>query len=132
MRRTVCGEFLGRDAGSGAWRLTTGVPAGPEIYLRGVESNATQALRDSRISAVEFEWGRDGVLLTLTSTAGTRVLTARHAVIHEPLPRLYDDLPLVELDHAARRFWRRVFRLVRIPGGRHLLGLIARRARGPK
>ena len=27
----------------------------------------------------------------------------------------------------ARRFWRRVFRLVRIPGGRYLLGVLARR-----
>jgi hypothetical protein len=38
-------------------------------------------------------------------------------------------LPLVSFDDKARRFWRRVFRLVRIPGGRHLLGVLARRNR---
>ena len=38
--------------------------------------------------------------------------------------------PLAGLDEKARRFWRRVFRLVRIPGGRHLLGVLARRSRG--
>jgi len=131
MRRTVYGDFLSRDLGSGAWHLRTGAPAGPEIYLKGVESAAAQALRDSRVTAVEFEWRRDEVLLTLISSAGTRVLEARHAIIHEPLANLYEVLPLVRLDQAARRFWRRVFGLVRIPGGRHLLRLIARRARGP-
>jgi hypothetical protein len=30
-----------------------------------------------------------------------------------------------------RRFWRRVFRVVRIPGGRLLLGWLSRRTRGP-
>jgi hypothetical protein len=54
----------------------------------------------------------------------------RGAIVHEPLPKLYAELPLAGFDERARRFWRRVFRLVRIPGGRHLLGVLARRPRG--
>jgi hypothetical protein len=53
------------------------------------------------------------------------------AIVHQPLARLYDGLPLAEFDSKTRRFWGRVFTLVRIPGGRHLLGVLARRSRGP-
>jgi len=34
--------------------------------------------------------------------------------------------PLASIDADARRFWHRVFRLVRIPGGRYLLKLLTR------
>jgi hypothetical protein len=34
---------------------------------------------------------------------------------------------LAEFDAGARVFWKRVFRLLRIPGGRYLLGWITRR-----
>jgi len=37
---------------------------------------------------------------------------------------LYAALPLAQFDRRARRFWRRVFLLVRIPGGRSLLGML--------
>ena len=53
---------------------------------------------------------------------------AASAIVHEPLEHLYERLPLVSIDADARRFWRRVFRLVRIPGGRYLLKVL--RARG--
>jgi hypothetical protein len=132
MRRTVRGKFTGRDLGSGAWHLTTGAACGPEIYLTGAEPNAAQALRGANLSAVDVEWGNDEVLLTVIFAESTRSLKVRHAIIHEPLPRLYDGLALESFDTSARRFWRRIFRLVRVPGGRHLLGLIARRARGPR
>jgi hypothetical protein len=39
-------------------------------------------------------------------------------------------LPLVVLDDKARRFWRRAFRIARIPGGRRLLRWIAQRKGG--
>jgi hypothetical protein len=42
---------------------------------------------------------------------------------------LYEALPLAGFDATARRFWRRVFLLVRLPGGRYLLRLIAQRKR---
>jgi hypothetical protein len=131
-RRTVCGPFQTRDLGSGAWRLSTGAAAGPEIYLTGTEPKAAESLRGASSSAVAFDWRDDGVLVTLTTARGTAALKARNAIIHEPLTNLYAGLPLASFDDAARRFWRRVFRLVRIPGGRYLLELIARRSRGPK
>jgi hypothetical protein len=131
-RRTVCGRFEVRDLGSGAWHLSTGAAAGPEIYLTGTEPLAAASLRGAVASAVAIDWRDDGVLVALTTAEGTAALQARNALIHEPLTSLYAGLPLASFDDAARRFWRRVFRLVRIPGGRHLLGLIARRSRGRK
>jgi len=131
-RRTVCGRFRTRDLGSGAWHLSTGAAAGPEIYLTGAEPMAAEKLRGADASAVAFDWRDDGVLVTLTTAEGSAALKVRNAIIHEPLTNLYAGLPLASFDDAARRFWRRVFRLVRIPGGRYLLGLIARRSRGPK
>jgi hypothetical protein len=47
-------------------------------------------------------------------------------IVHEPLGRMYESLPLAGIDANARRFWRRVFWLVRLPGGRYLLKLLTR------
>ena len=69
--------------------------------------------------------------MTLTSAQRSVVAAAQSAIVHEPLPHLYETLPLVRFDAKARRFWRRVFRLMRIPGGRHLIGALARRSRPP-
>jgi hypothetical protein len=132
MERTIAGDFRARHLGSGAWQLTTGVPAAAEIYLGGAEPDAADRLGSVGVSAVALAWQGGGVSVTLISPQGPRRLESRTAIIHEPLPRLYEGLPLMSLDQRARRFWRRVFRLVRIPGGRLLLGLIARRAGGPK
>jgi hypothetical protein len=65
----------------------------------------------------------------MTSAEQPRTVKARSAIVHEPLAHLYDAFPLAGLDAKARRFWRRVFRLVRIPGGRYLLGVLAHRTR---
>jgi len=138
LRRTLTGDFRahplrpGRTAGLSSWHLATGEPTGPDIYLTGVDAHAAEMLRDGRYGAVDLEWLPDGVRLTLRSSVETRVVQTQGAVLHEPLGRLYEALPLEHLDPAARRFWRRVFRLVRIPGGRHLLKLIARGARASK
>jgi hypothetical protein len=123
---------MGRDLGSGVWRLSTDTPGGPEIYLAGVETDGAETLSRAGLGIVGIDWRPDGVLLTLTSAGTDRLVRARHALIHEPLARLYESLPLERFDEAARRFWMRIFRLVRIPGGRQLLGLIARRARGAR
>ena len=131
-QRTVSGRFQSQDLGSGAWHLSTGAAAGPEIYLTGTEPEAAESLRGADASAVAFDWRDDGVLVTLSTAEGTAALKARNAIIHEPLTSLYAGLPLASFDDAARSFWRRVFRLVRIPGGRYLLRLIARHSRGPK
>ncbi len=131
-RRSVNGLFMGGDLGSGVWRLSTDVPGGPEIYLAGVDADGAEMLRRSGLGPVEIDWRPDGVFVTLTPARTDRVLRARHAVVHEPLARLYEGLPLERFDAAARRFWARIFRLVRIPGGTPLLKLIARRARGSR
>ncbi len=130
-RHAVAGNFVGRPLGPGAWHLTTGASGGPEIYVVGAEPNSALTLRGARFTSVSCEWHSGGALLGLTSPAGVKYLNARNATIHEPLTGLHERLPLVGFDDAARRFWRRLFRLVRIPGGRYLLGFIARRARGP-
>jgi hypothetical protein len=132
MERTIAGDFRARELGSGAWQLTTGVPGSAEIYLSGAEPDAAEPLGHVPVRAVALAWQGGSVSVTLISPQGPRYLKSRTAIIHEPLPRLYEGLPLVTFDERARRFWRRVFRLVRIPGGRRLLGLIARRAGGPK
>lgn len=130
--RSVNGRFTGHDLGSGAWRLSTDIPGGPEIHLAGVVTEAAETLGRAGADVVEIDWRPDGVLLTLISAGTDRSVRARHAVIHEPVARLYEDLPLERFDEAARRFWTRIFRLVRIPGGRQLLRLIARRARAAR
>jgi hypothetical protein len=129
MRRNFPGTFAPQDLKEGAWRLSRGEPAPIDVFVLGTDSGATETLRRSGIRDVEVEWRGEGVLLVLTS-AGRRIsIGAQSAIVHEPLGSLYEALPLVSLDDKARRFWRRVFRLVRIPGGRYLLGLLARRTR---
>jgi hypothetical protein len=117
------------ELGSGVWQLAAGDCAGPQIYLIGADSGAARMVCDTYISAVALEWRDHGVLVTLTSCDGPKPLHARAALIHEPFGQLYQSLPLAHFDSSARRFWRRVFRLVRIPGGRHLLRFMARRRR---
>jgi hypothetical protein len=78
---------------------------------------------------IVIEWRAETVVLTMTSAEQPRIIKAQSAIVHEPLARLYEALPLASFDANARRFWDRVFRLVRIPGGRYLLGVLARRNR---
>jgi hypothetical protein len=129
MRCHLPGTFLTRDLCDGAWRLSRGQPQPIDVILRGAESSAAEVFRALEVSDIDIEWGAEAAVLTLTTAERRRSIKARSAIVHEPLPRLYDALPLVSFDDKARRFWRRVFRLVRIPGGRHLLGVLARRTR---
>jgi hypothetical protein len=131
-RRNLAGQFSARTLGPGAWHLARSEPAPADIFLRGAESGAADALGSPDLKDVDIEWQADTVLLTMTAAERRGSFKAYSAIVHEPLARLYDDLPLVILDEKARRFWRRVFRLVRIPGGRHLLGILARRTRQPR
>ncbi len=127
--RTLAGRFAIHELGSGVWHMATGEGDGPDIYLVGADSEAARTARDANISGVALEWRDRDVLVTLTLLDGPKVVQARAALIHEPFGRLYQSLPLAQFDGAARRFWRRVFALVRIPGGRHLLKFMARRRR---
>jgi hypothetical protein len=129
MRRNLPGTFLAQDLGDGAWRLSRSEDAPVDVFLRGTESGAAEALRSPSVRDIGIEWRSETVVLTMTSAEQPRIIEARSAIVHEPLARLYEALPLVSFDANARRFWNRVFRLVRIPGGRYLLGALARRNR---
>jgi hypothetical protein len=144
MRRNFPGTFLPRDLGRGAWRLSRVNPGrggsspddqalvGPgsvDVYLRGADLHAADILRSTGFGDLDIEWRGDTVVLTPTSAGQRGFIGAQSAIVHEPLGGLYQGLPLASLDEKARRFWRRVFWLVRIPGGRHLLGVLARRSR---
>jgi hypothetical protein len=129
MRRNLPGTFLTQNLGEGAWRLSRSEAAPIDVFLRGAEAGVAEALRSPLVRDIGIEWYAETVVLTMTSAEQPRIVRVQSAIVHEPLARLYDALPLVSLDAKARRFWRRVFGLVRIPGGRHLLGALARRNR---
>jgi hypothetical protein len=129
MRCHLPGTFLPRDLAEGAWRLSRSEPQPIDVILRGAESSAAEVFRALEVSDIDIEWGAEAAVLTLTTAERRRSIKTQSAIVHEPLPRLYEALPLVSFDDKARRFWRRVFRLVRIPGGRYLLGALARRTR---
>jgi hypothetical protein len=128
VERIMMGPFEVRDLGGGRWQLS-GAGSGT-VFIGGADAQAGAALRAA--TAIGVEWQSDGVSVRVESATGTRHISGRVAVVHQPLPRLYESLPLAGFDARARRFWRRVFFLVRMPGGRRLLGLIARRSGRPR
>jgi hypothetical protein len=127
MRRDLPGTFLAQDLEQGTWRLSRSEPTPIDVFLRGADAAAAADLRGAEVRDIGIEWRAHTVLLTVTSGGRNRTIGARSAIVHEPLSHLYEALPLATLDAKARRFWRRVFWLVRIPGGRHLLAAVARR-----
>jgi len=130
IERTLTGAFRATHLAADSWQLTTGAAGSPEIYLSGVDRDAFAALDGSAPSAVSVAWSATGATVTLIAPGASTQFKSRTATIHEPRPQLYQGLPLVVLDDAARRFWRRVFLLARLPGGRRLLRWIAQRTRG--
>jgi hypothetical protein len=129
IRQSLPGPFSATKLPSGVWLLTAEVPDGARVYLHGAAPEASKLLAGMRITALEFEWRTEGVMVRVTGADGVRHFKSESVVIHEPKARLYDSLPLASFDADAQRFWKRVFRLIRIPGGRLLLGAIARRGR---
>jgi hypothetical protein len=132
MRRNLSGTFVAQNLQEGAWRLARSEPAPIDVLVRGVEPGAADVFRSPSLLDVDIEWQSATVVLTMTSAGRRRSVKTQSAIVHEPLVHLYDALPLVILDAKARRFWHRVFRLVRIPGGRYLLGAMARRTRSAR
>jgi hypothetical protein len=126
MRRNFSGAFLAQDRGNGAWQLTRAAPHEIDVFLRDAEQGAARAFGTAPIVDLGIEWHAKTALLTFMSGARVATVEAATAIVHEPLRHLYDGLPLVSIDADARRFWRRVFRLVRIPGGRYLLKILRR------
>ena len=124
MRRNFSGAFMPQDCGNGAWQLTRAAPHDLQVFLREAEHGAARAFGNTPIVDLGIEWHADRALLTFMSGDRVATVEAATAIVHEPLGHLYESLPLVSIDAAARRFWRRVFRLVRIPGGRFLLRML--------
>jgi hypothetical protein len=126
MRRNFSGAFLPQDRGNGQWQLSRAAPHAMDVYLQDAEHDAARAFGETPIVDLGIEWHAERALLTFMSDAKAASVEATAAIVHEPLRDLYERLPLVSIDADARRFWRRVFRLVRIPGGRYLLKLLTR------
>jgi hypothetical protein len=129
MRRHLPGKFLARQLADGVWLLARGAAAPADIFLRGAQSPPADVLQSPDLADIDIEWHDAAVALTLTAAGRRTTVEGRSAILHEPLAQLYEALPLAALDAKARRFWRRIFLLVRIPGGRRLLGAMARRSR---
>jgi hypothetical protein len=128
-RRSFSGAFLPQDRGNGAWQLSRPAPHEISVFLRDAERGAERSFGPGPLIDLGIEWHAEKVLLTFISQERVASVEAASAIVHEPLERLYEHLPLVSIDADARRFWRRVFRLVRIPGGRFLLNFLARSRR---
>jgi hypothetical protein len=126
-RQSLPGPFSAAKLHSGVWQLTAEAADGARVYLHGAGPEASKLLAGMRITALEFEWRMEDVMVSLTGASGVRRFKSESVFIHEPRTRLYDSLPLASFDAGAQRFWKRVFRLIRIPGGRLVLGAIARR-----
>jgi hypothetical protein len=129
LRRNFSGVFLPQDLGAGTWQLSRRAPQEITVFLRDAERAAQQSFGTGPLIDLGIEWQAEKVLLTFMSGERVASVAAASAIVHEPLDHLYERLPLVSIDADARRFWRRVFRLVRIPGGRYLLKALARRRR---
>ncbi len=99
------------------------------MLLRDTERGAQRSFGTGPLVDLGIEWHAEKALLTFMSDERVASVEAASAIVHEPLEHLYERLPLVSIDADARRFWRRVFRLVRIPGGRYLLKALARSRR---
>jgi hypothetical protein len=131
MRRNFSGAASARIAEDGTWRVQAarGAPArDAQIIVMGADLRQVQAC-GATLHDVGIEWHGQGVGLSMMFEGRTQRIEARSAIVHEPLADLYAALPLAQFDARAKRFWRRVFLLVRIPGGRRLLGILAHASR---
>jgi hypothetical protein len=129
LRRNFSGAFLPQNRGNGAWQLSSPAPHEINVFLRDAERGAERSFGTGPLIDLGIEWHAERVLLTFMSEDKVASVEAANAIVHEPLDQLYERLPLISIDANARRFWRRVFRLVRIPGGRYLLKLLGRSRR---
>lgn len=126
--RSLTGELRLTPLSKDRWRIDNLAPPHESLWLRGVEVRA--APLPPRFDRLTVVWRADGhVGVTLAAGGEALIVDASTALLHEPRERLYDSLPLPPYTIETARFWRRVFRLVRIPGGRLLLAWLARRSR---
>jgi hypothetical protein len=123
---TIAGPFSVEELGGGAWRLKGPAPDAAEIYVRFAQAAPEQRAKLSTAATLGLVWRHDGADLTLGGALGAERFEVRTALVHESKPRLYANLPLTDFDPQARRFWTRIFRVMRFPGGRYLLKILAR------
>ena len=129
LRCHLPGKFAAQDLGGGAWRLARRDLKPAEVSLRGADPGAAEVFSSQDVGDIDIEWQTAKVQLWATSSGRRTAIASQSAIVHEPMARLYQGLPLARTDGKSRRFWRRVFCLVRIPGGRLLLAAVARRTR---
>jgi hypothetical protein len=128
-RRVLPGRFQIEVVGDEGLRLTALELPQVVIVARTAGRHSAGEPVSSACGGVAIEWSDGGATLSLELPGGSQVVRAGSVIVHEPQERLFDSLALPKFDAKGRRFWRRVFTLVRIPGGRYLLGALARRAR---
>jgi hypothetical protein len=126
LRRNFSGAFISQDRGRGAWQLVRSPPHETTVYVRDAQRDAASIFGRGAINDLGIEWRGEAALLTFMSDGKAESVAAGSVIVHEPLSELYASLPLASIDARARRFWRRVFALVRLPGGRFLLKLLTR------
>ena len=123
---TLTAPFDREDCGHGVWRLSERGPRAATVYLRGFMPPAGF---DS-CTSLSIDWlDSGGAVVAVLLPRGTVTVPVASALVHEPRPGLYRTLPLAHYDAGQARFWQRIFRLVRVPGGRLLLSWLAARSR---
>jgi hypothetical protein len=116
------------DCGGGLWCLRQHATLEAAVYIRG----SLPFAQLSKCEALGIDWlDQGGALVSMVLPSQTVTVQVKGAFVHEPRPNLYRELPLGRLDARTARFWRRVFGLVRLPGGQYLLGWLAARSRRP-
>ena len=114
------------DCGRGLWCLRQHTALDVAVFVHG----SLPFAQLSNCESLGIEWLEDGgALLSLALPSQTVTVQVKSAFVQEARPKLYGALPLGRLNGRTLRFWRRVFALVRLPGGQFLLGWLAARTR---
>jgi hypothetical protein len=133
MQTTLTGEFVLEPLPGANLRIANRLEPGEFVILRDVRVAPDSWPRTATQLVIDWAPGggmqAGGVRITLSIGAATASFEAASALLHEPRAALYEHLPLPRFTPEMARFWRRVFRIVRLPGGRWLLAWIGRRAR---
>ncbi len=134
MKRRLSGSFR-IDASKSGFRRVRNTRSPHEVaWLRNARTLERGAPQEQPLpesfDLLRLTWDAPNVVTVVLGDGDTAlILTADSVQLQEPDERLYDSLPLARFTPAAWRFWQRIFWLVRLPGGRSLLRLVARRRR---
>jgi hypothetical protein len=127
-RQTLHGRFRFENLGGGNWRATNLVEPHERLFLHELEPESVEGFDACPELSIVWRPGA-AVGIVLRREGASLELRAASAFVHEPRKELYTGLKLPGFSATAQRFWSRIFRLVRLPGGHLLLGWIARRSR---